>query len=126
MPSPIVTTDEGTDRLPRLDAMPFAAALSEHPLPTHAVGEVVGEVLDRLGDAPDLAILFVAAAHTGAIEDISAAVRELLHPKVLIGCTAGTVVGGEREVEDSPAVALWAGRIPVVEAHRVQAVRTAD
>ena len=26
--------------------MPFAAALSEHPLATHAIGEVVGEVLD--------------------------------------------------------------------------------
>jgi small ligand-binding sensory domain FIST len=106
--------------------MPFAAALSEHPLPTHAVGEVVGEVLERLGDAPDLAVLFVAAPHTGAMEDIAAAVRDLLHPRVLIGCTAGTVVGGEREVEDTPAVSLWAGRLPLVEVHRLQAVRTPE
>src|SRR5687768_9145249 len=104
--------------------MPFAAALSEHPLPTHAVGEVVGEVLERLGDAPDLAVLFVAASHTGAVEDIAAAVRELLHPRVLVGCTAGTIVGGAREAEDTPAISLWAGRIPVVESYRVQAVRT--
>ena len=87
--------------------MPFAAALSEHPLPTHAVGEVVGEVLERLGPEPDLAVLFVGAAHTGAIEDIAAAVRQLLSPKVLIGCTAGTVVGGAREVEDQAAVSAW-------------------
>jgi small ligand-binding sensory domain FIST len=106
--------------------MPFAAALSEHPLPTHAVGEVIGEVLDRLGPEPDLAVLFVAAAHTGAIEDIARAVRELLRPKVLVGCTAGTVVGGAREAEDVPAISLWAARLPVVEAHRLEAQRTPD
>ncbi|MCU1485474.1 MAG: hypothetical protein JWN67_2220 [Actinomycetia bacterium] len=106
--------------------MPFAAALSEHPLPTHAVGEVVGEVLEQLGDAPDLAILFVSAPHTGAIEDIASAVRQLLRPRVLVGCTAGTVVGADREVEDHPAISLWAARIPTVEAHRLAAERTAD
>jgi small ligand-binding sensory domain FIST len=106
--------------------MPFAAALSEHPLPTHAVGEVVGEVLEQLGEAPDLAILFVSAPHTGAIEDIVSAVRQLLRPRVLVGCTAGTVVGADREVEDHPAISLWAARIPTVEAHRLSAERTAD
>ena len=106
--------------------MPFAAALSEHPLATHAVGEVVGEILERLGDEPDLAVLFVGAAHTGAIEDIASAVRMLLRPKVLVGCTAGTVVGVDREVEDHAALSLWAGRLPTVEAHRLSAVRTPD
>ena len=99
--------------------MPFAAALSEHPLATQAVGEVVGEVLDRVGPEPDLAILFVGAPHAGAIEDIAAAVRDLLRPGVLIGCTAGTVVGEAREVEDEAAVSLWAGQVPSVTAYRL-------
>lgn len=106
--------------------MPFAAALSEHPLATHAVGEVVGEVLDGVGEEPDLALLFVGAAHTGTLEDIASAVRMLLRPKVLVGCTAGTVVGTDREVEDHAAISLWAGRLPTVEAHRLVAVRTPD
>jgi small ligand-binding sensory domain FIST len=112
--------------LPSLGSMPFAAALSEHPLPTHAVGEVVGEVLDKLGEAPELAVLFVGAAHTGAVEDVVAAVRQLLRPGVLVGCTAGTVVGGDREVEDQAAIALWAGRLPTAQAYRLEAVPTPD
>jgi small ligand-binding sensory domain FIST len=106
--------------------MPFAAALSEHPLPTHAVGEVVGEVLEALGPAPDLAVLFVGAPHTGAMEDIAAAVRSLLDPTVLVACTTGTVVGGEREVEDLPALSLWAGQLPHVAGYRLEAVPTPD
>lgn len=93
--------------------MPFAAALSEHPLPTHATGEVVGQVLERLGEgAPDLAILFVTGAHGGALEDIGATVRAALDPGTLLGVTAVSVAGGDREVEERPAVALWAGRLP--------------
>lgn len=106
--------------------MPFASALSEHPVPTQAVGEVVGEILETLGDAPDLALLFVAAAHTGALDDMAAAVRTLLRPRVLVGCTAGTVVGVDREVEDGPAVSLWAARLPTVEAHRLTIVTTGE
>jgi small ligand-binding sensory domain FIST len=91
--------------------MPFASALSEHPLATQAVGEVVGEVLEQIGEVPDLAVLFVGAPHTGAIEDIAAAVRALLKPGVLVGCTAGAVVGRGREAEDVPALSLWAARL---------------
>lgn len=94
--------------------MPFAAALSEHPLADQAVGEVVGAVLDSIGEAPDLAVLFVGAAHTGALEDIAGAIRSLLKPDVLVGCTTGSVVGGDREVEDRPAVSLWAARVASV------------
>ena len=90
--------------------MPFAAALSEHPVPSHAVGEAVGQVLEAIGPAPDLVVLFAGAPQTGAMEDVAAAVSELLQPRLLVGCTASTVVGGAREVEDGGAVALWAGR----------------
>jgi small ligand-binding sensory domain FIST len=106
--------------------VPFAAALSQHPLATHAVGEVVGEVLDALGESPDLALLFVGTAHTGAIEDIVGAVRQLLHPGTLVGCTAGTVVGGASEVEEGPALALWAATPVTVTPLRLRAEGTAD
>ncbi|MBK9178183.1 MAG: FIST C-terminal domain-containing protein [Acidimicrobiales bacterium] len=104
--------------------MPFAAGLSEHPLATHAVGEVVGEVLERLGPEPDLAVVLVTAPHAGALEDIAGVVRATLAPRVLLGATAVSVLGGRREVEDAAAVALWAGRLGTVAPVRLTARTT--
>ena len=85
--------------------MPFAAALSEHPLATHAIGEVVGDVLDQLaledGEAVDLAIVFVTAPHVGVLEDVASTVRALLHPRALIGASAVSVLAGGHEVEET-------------------------
>ncbi|MDP8987104.1 MAG: FIST C-terminal domain-containing protein [Actinomycetota bacterium] len=106
--------------------MPFAAALSQHPLATHAVGEVTGQVLEEVGEAPELAVLFVSAVHTGAMEDIAAAVRSILVPDVLVGCTAASVVGGAHEVEDRPAISLWAGRMTSVAPLRLTAEHVGD
>ncbi|MGH9018508.1 MAG: FIST signal transduction protein [Acidimicrobiales bacterium] len=90
--------------------MPFAAALSEHPVPAHAVGEVAGEILDRFGERPDLALVFVTPPFAGALEDAVAAIDDILHPLVLVGCAAESVVGPHREVERTAAVALFAAR----------------
>jgi hypothetical protein len=38
--------------------MTFASALSEHPDPAEATGEVIGAVLERLGTEPDVAAVF--------------------------------------------------------------------
>lgn len=95
--------------------MAFAAAVSEHPLATHAAGEVIGQILDRLGEAPDIALLFVTAGFAGATEDLAAAVRGLLKPSVLVGATAESVIANDREVEGRAAVSLfaasWGGRM---------------
>ena len=59
-------------------------------------------------DPPDLALLFVTPPHAGALEDAARAVRDMLRPGALLGCAAVSVVGGGREVEQSPGVSLWA------------------
>ncbi|HET7487351.1 MAG TPA: FIST N-terminal domain-containing protein [Acidimicrobiales bacterium] len=106
--------------------MPFAAALSEHPVPATAVAEVAGQVLEQLGPGPDLLALFVTPHHAGALEDMAAALGEILRPGALVGCAAGAVVGTGREVERSAAVSLWAGSFGPVEPVRLTAVRAAD
>jgi small ligand-binding sensory domain FIST len=92
--------------------MTFAAALSEHPIAAQAVGEAAGELLERIGAGADLVTLFATAAHTGTLEDIAGAVRDILRPGLLLGTTAVAVVSGRREVEETPGLALWAGRLP--------------
>ncbi len=99
----------------------FVAALSEHPSPPEAVGEVVGAVLDGVGPEPDLAVLFLSPALAGAAEDIASTVRALLRPGCLVGAAARTVVGGSHEVEEGPAIALWAGRTGEVLPVRITA-----
>jgi len=101
--------------------VPFAAALSEHPVPAHAVGEVAGQVLEALGPAPDLAVLFVTPPHAGALEDAIGAIRDILRPAALLGCAAVSVVGTDREVEQDAAVSLWAGRFGPVAPVRLLA-----
>jgi small ligand-binding sensory domain FIST len=91
--------------------MPFAAAMSEHPITAHAVGEVVGAVLESLGERPDFATVFVTPPHAGALEDVMRTVEEVLHPLVSLGCAAESVLGPHREVEHSAAVTLFAGHV---------------
>lgn len=91
--------------------MPFAAALSEHPHPATAVGEVTGHVLEALGPSPDLALLFVTEPHIESLDDIAGVVRTLLAPGTLVGAAAASVVGTDREVEERPGIALWAGNV---------------
>lgn len=90
--------------------MPFASALSRHPLTTQATGEVIGQVLETLGPHPDLALVFVNPSHGGALEDIAGTIRALLGPTVLLGCVGQSVLGTGIEAETGPAVSLWAGR----------------
>src|SRR3954469_5524856 len=108
--------------------MPFAAAISEHPITAHAVGEVAGHVLEQLGSEPDLAMLFLTPPHGGALEDAAGAVRSILSPRTLLGCAAVAVAGNGRAGEGEPAVARWAGRLgsPAPVPVRLTARRTVD
>jgi small ligand-binding sensory domain FIST len=107
----------------------FACGLSEHPVPSQAVGEAVGQVLEALDDErPDLVLVFASPHHIGAFEDMAPAVRALLEPAVLLGCSAVAVIGGPREVEDRPALSVFAARLPatMLTPVRLEVVPTPD
>src|SRR5438876_5823636 len=91
----------------------YAAAHSRHPVAAHAVGEAAGEILDTFaGDEPDLLVCFVSPHFVGAFDDLAFALGNLLAPRVLLGATAVAIVGGAHEIEDGPAVSLFAARLP--------------
>jgi small ligand-binding sensory domain FIST len=94
----------------------YAAALSEHPVPAHAVGEVAGEVIEALGgEDPDLVVCFASPHFVGALDDVSFALANLLSPRVAIGASAIAVVGGPHEVEHGPALSVFAASLPDAE-----------
>ncbi|HEX3461925.1 MAG TPA: FIST N-terminal domain-containing protein [Acidimicrobiales bacterium] len=106
--------------------MPFASAQSEHPVAALATGEVVGAVFEAFGERPDLVFISVTRPHAGALDDIIATVDAVLHPLAMIGCAAESVVGTGREVEETPSISLWAGRVGPLLPVTLRAVRSAD
>ena len=87
----------------------YAVALSEHPNPGIAIGEAVGQILDQVGPGPDLAVLFIAGHHVDSARQSGEVIRSTLGVQTLVGATAVSVLAQRQEIEESPAVVLWAG-----------------
>ena len=64
------------------------------------------------GAEVDLALLFLSPEHLDTAEQAVEVVRKTLAPGTLLGCVAQGVVAGDREVEEGPAVAVWAATLP--------------
>ena len=67
------------------------------------------------GEACDLCLVFAGAPHLGHGKWILSTVHDNLAPRNLIGCGAGGVVGGRREIEEGPAAVVWAASMPDAE-----------
>jgi small ligand-binding sensory domain FIST len=93
---------------------------------TEAAREARGGALGRA--EVDLAFIFLSPAHLVEAEAAAEAVREELAPRHLLGCVAEGVVAGVRELEEGPAVAVWAGALPgaEIECFHVAAVQTEE
>jgi small ligand-binding sensory domain FIST len=68
----------------------------------------------------------VTRSHAGALEDIAGTIRSVLHPLAVVGAAAESVVGTGREVEETPAINLWAGWVGPLVPVRFGATRLAD
>jgi small ligand-binding sensory domain FIST len=91
---------------------------------TEAARDARGGALGRA--EVDLAFVFLSPAHLVEAAAAAEAVREQLAPRHLLGCVAEGVVAGVRELEEGPAVAVWAGALPgaEIECFHVAAVET--
>jgi small ligand-binding sensory domain FIST len=66
------------------------------------------------GQAPDLVLAFVSSAYAGDFERLPGLVQRALGSGMLLGCSAGGVIGGGRELEQQAAVSLTAAVLPGV------------
>jgi small ligand-binding sensory domain FIST len=102
-----------------------AIGFSDGVDPVAAFADAAGDAARRLGAPCDLAAIFVGAPHLGHAGAVLAAVHDSLAPRHLIGCGAGGVVGGGREVEEGPGAVVWALSAPDarIETHHVSAAQ---
>ena len=108
--------------------MRIGAALSTDPDPANATAEAAQKAGVLLGEAEvSFAVLVTSRDHAASAEAASKALRVEVQPERVIGCVAETVVGGNREIESGPAVAVWLASLPdPVETFNMEFVRTSE
>ncbi|MEK6226355.1 MAG: FIST N-terminal domain-containing protein [Chloroflexota bacterium] len=99
----------------RLASIRVGAGISTRRSGLAAAEDALGAAIAPLdGAIPDLAFLFVAPQFEDELESIVDSANASLGGGTLLGCVAGGVIGGAREVEDAPAVSAWAATLPGV------------
>lgn len=92
----------------------FAAALSTAVDAGAALTECGDLLSSDLGGSPDLLVAFYSHHYGDAIDAFPARLCERFEPRVFLGATGESIVGNGREVETSPALAVWGARLPGV------------
>jgi small ligand-binding sensory domain FIST len=96
--------------------MKWCSTVSQKPRLESAVAEAIPAVRRSLGDAaPDLVVVFVSANHASQYQELPAMIGDEFGGAVLVGCSARSVIGGGREVEEQPAFSLTAAALPGVD-----------
>ena len=108
--------------------MRIGAALSTDPDAATAAEAAVDGARSQIGGAEvSLAVVVASRQHAPSAEAALETVRIKAGPERVIGCVAETVVGGDREVEEGPAVAVWLACLPEpVETFHMEFVRTSE
>jgi small ligand-binding sensory domain FIST len=95
--------------------MRWSSAASTAPLLEAAVDEAAAAVhADLEGTMPDVVVAFVSPHHESRYARLPALVRGALGDGTFVGCSAGGVIGGGRELEDQPGLSLSAAVLPDV------------
>ena len=106
--------------------MPYAAALSENTDGVAAASEAADLVLEQIGLGAHAVLAFFSGFGPEIAGDMAQVIRDRLLPASLLGASAVSVVAGDREIEERPAVSLWAGNVGSARPARFRAYRGDD
>lgn len=96
--------------------MKWVSTVSDEPGLAEAVREVAVHTRSRLGgESPDLVVVFVSEHHRDDYESLPDLLAAEMPTGLLVGCSAGGVIGGGREVEKRPGLSITAAVLPEVE-----------
>ena len=95
--------------------MRWSSVLSTQVDPAVAIGVTVEAIRDQLGQAEaDLLLVFASGHSDEAWETFLPALRYAYPNATILGCTAGGVIGGGREVEGQTSISITAAVLPDV------------
>jgi len=93
----------------------WSSAVSDAPSITEAAEEACARVVEGLNGRPaDAAFVFVSAHHAPSYYSVPELLAEHFGDAPVVGCSAAGVIGGGREVEDRPGLAVTAAYLPGV------------
>ena len=96
--------------------MKWSSAISDSPSLDEAVSACAGIVQGELdGQTPDLTVAFVSAHHAASYQALPDLVGRHLGVTLLVGCSAGGVIGAGKEIEERPGFSLTAASLPDVQ-----------
>jgi small ligand-binding sensory domain FIST len=100
----------------------FAAAISTDAECDLALEKIQDSLRSGMaGASVDLACAFVSHHYGAALEDLGPRLARALGTNVLVGSSGETIIGGEREVEEGPALSVWAAHLPGTEVRSFEA-----
>ncbi|MBW2241798.1 MAG: FIST C-terminal domain-containing protein [Deltaproteobacteria bacterium] len=98
--------------------MHWASAVSQFPDADRAAGEACDLLTEKMrGAPPSLIVAFASAHHADSMLSIGEQVRRSFPDALLFGCSAHSVIGAGREIEEGPGIALTGAHLPGVELH---------
>lgn len=93
--------------------MPYAASCSRAIETARALQEASREIRAQLqGKSPDLAFLFASRDHVESFDELADKAAQAIGARHVVGCTAEAIAAGPSEIEDGPALCLWAAVMP--------------
>jgi small ligand-binding sensory domain FIST len=93
----------------------FATALSTLAGGEQAAHDACRRAKAELNAAPNLAFVFASAHYLGEFPQLAKTLHAELAADCLLGCTAESLVCGDREIEGSRALVVWLAHLPGVE-----------
>ncbi len=98
--------------------MRWATSISDSPELSRAAADTVEDLRAQLGGLdPDLVVLFVSDAHRSGYGDLAATLQREFPGALVVGCSARSVIGAGRELENGPGLSLSAAQLPGVTLH---------
>ena len=100
-----------------LNRSQFATSLIQSSDPNEAIDGAIAEIQSQLRGEPDLTFVFISQFDPDQVSEIHRQLRQSLRSRVLLGCTAESIVGTNSEIEMEPGVSLWSASLPDTSIH---------